>query len=584
MTFLTAAAVAALTFFFELLKQFLFPGISLWQSHAITIGFTASLTILSVIIVGRRLLSLNEKLATQLLERERIANALCHSEERYRALFERNMAGVFRSTIQGQFLDCNQAFADLFGYAREELLSLPSHVLYPGGKEGRAGRLPALLDARSLKNLEMCYLRKDGELVWVIQNVAVFRDERGDEFIEGTMVDVSERRNLEDKLRQSQKMEAIGQLAGGIAHDFNNLLTVIQGYGRLLMEHLQKDREAHIQIKRIDEAAERAASLTRQLLAFSRKQVLQPRVINLNAVVENLGSLLHRLIGEHIDLQTISASDLAQVKADSAQIEQVIMNLVVNARDAMPEGGCLTLETGNVELDESYCQDHPGVNPGFYVMLAVSDTGAGMAPEILARIFDPFFTTKELGRGTGLGLSTVYGIVRQSGGHIWVYSEIGQGSTFKIYLPRTEEMPDSPAVRQPAAATVRGNETVLVVEDDLTLRELARSILAACGYSVLAPKDAREALTVCEQSFASIHLLLTDVVMPGVSGRALAQTLQSRNPAVKVLFMSGYTENAIVHHGVLDSGTHFLQKPFTPSMLATKVREVLDHSEQLPPS
>jgi CheY-like chemotaxis protein len=365
-------------------------------------------------------------------------------------------------------------------------------------------------------------------------------------------------------------------LAGGIAHDFNNLLTVIAGYSRMLMDHLQNDPAAHGQVKKIEEAADRAASLTQQLLAFSRKQVLQPKVISLNGLVENLGSLLQRLIGEHIDLQTITASDLGRVKADAAQIEQVIMNLVVNARDAMPAGGQLTLETGNVDLDKSYSVDHPGVTPGPYVMLAVSDTGAGMTPETQERIFEPFFTTKELGRGTGLGLSMVYGIVKQSGGHIWIYSEVGHGTTFKIYFPRTEEAAESAALRQPAASTIRGTETILLVEDDQTLRDLVQSILASCGYSVVAPKDPQEAHIICEQRASDIQLLLTDVVMPGISGRALAQTILSRNPAVKILFMSGYTENAIVHHGVLDFGTHFLQKPFAPSTLARKVREVLD--------
>jgi len=295
--------------------------------------------------------------------------------------------------------------------------------------------------------------------------------------------------------------------------------------------------------------------------------------------VENLGSLLNRLIGEHIELQTITAPDLGQVKADAAQIEQVIMNLVVNARDAMPAGGQLTLETGNVELDDSYSAEHPGVRPGHYVMLAVSDTGTGMTPEIRARIFEPFFTTKELGRGTGLGLSMVYGIVNQSGGHIWIYSELGQGTTFKIYLPRTEEIPERAVVRQRPAPAIGCHETILLVEDDEMLRELAHSILAKCGYSIIAPKDAQEARMICEQQASSIHMLLTDVVMPGINGRVLAQMLLSRNPAVKVLFMSGYTENAIVHHGVLDKGTHFLQKPFTPPVLAAKVREILDQND-----
>ena len=577
LTFFAAIAVAALMVVYEVFKQLLFPHISLWQSHVTTIFFTTFLTILAVYAAGRRLHSLNAKLEADIVERARITKALQHSEARYRSLFERNRAGVFRSTPEGRFLDCNQAFAELFGYTREELLKLPAHVLYPGGKEERDSRLASFLKTRHVRDMEIRYLHKNGSLVWVIQNVVEVKDEDGSDVTEGTLVDISERHSLEEKLRQSQKMEAIGRLAGGIAHDFNNLLTVIAGYSRMLMEHLKNDPAAQGQIKKIEEAAERASSLTQQLLAFSRKQVLQPKIINLNSLVENLGNLLERLIGEHIDLQTITAPDLGQVKADAVQIEQVIMNLVLNARDAMSAGGRLTLETGNVDLDKSYSADHPGVSPGPYVMLAVSDTGAGMTPETQARVFEPFFTTKELGRGTGLGLSMVYGIVKQSGGHIWIYSEVGHGTTFKVYLPRTEEAADSSSVGPPAASSIRGTETILLVEDDQALRELVQSILARCGYCVVAPTDTQQAQIICEQRASGIHLLLTDVVMPGISGRALAQTILSRNPAAKVLFMSGYTENAIVHHGVLDTGTHFIQKPFTPFLLAAKVREVLDH-------
>jgi PAS domain S-box-containing protein len=581
LTFLAASAVAALMFVFEFTKQALFPHISLWQSHLMTIVFTTVLAVVAVSLVGGRLHSLNQELAADLIERERMTSALQHSDARYRSLFEGNKAGVFRSSYDGRFLDVNQALAEMLGYTREELLALPAHQLYPGGQEERQARRAEFLERGQLSDLEICYLRKDGELVWVIQNVALVKDEASNEVFEGTMVDVSERRYLEERLRQSQKMEAVGQLAGGIAHDFNNLLTVIEGYSYLLMDHLRGDPAALQQVKSIEEAAERAATLTRQLLAFSRKQVLQPKVMNLNGLVANLGSLLHRLIGENIDMQTITAPDLGRTKADAAQIEQVLMNLVVNARDAMPTGGRLTLETGNAELDDSYSADHPGVLPGQYVMLAVSDTGAGMTAETQARIFEPFFTTKEMGRGTGLGLSMVYGIVNQSGGHIWVYSELGHGTTFKIYLPRTEETLDPLTIRQVAASSITGTETILLVEDDEALRDLALAILTSCGYAVLTTKDSQEALRLCETRASGIDLLLTDVVMPGISGRALAQDLLLRNPKVKVLYMSGYTKNVIVHHGVLDSGTHFLQKPFTPSLLAGKVREVLDYRKPI---
>jgi len=576
LTFFAAVAVAALMLTFESTKQFLFPHITIWQSHTVTIIFTTILSTLAIYVVGQRVHSLNRKLEEELRERERIGAALQHSEARYRSLFENSTAGVFRNTLDGRLLACNEAFIRMFGGTREELLGQLSHDYYPGGKAERDAWLATFLKTRKESGTEMCYRRRDGSLIWALRNLEIVKDENGEEVIQGTLVDITERRLLEEKLRQSQKMEAIGQLAGGIAHDFNNLLTVMQGYTRLLLERFRDNAETNYQVTKIEEAAERAASLTRQLLAFSRKQVLQPKVISLNALVENLDSLLRRLIGEDIELETVAAADLGNVKADVAQIEQVLMNLVVNARDAMPKGGRLTVETGNVQLDESYSAKHPTVRPGPYVMLAVSDTGEGMTAETQARIFEPFFTTKEMGRGTGLGLSMVYGIVKQSGGHIWVYSEVGTGTTIKIYLPRTAEAAESTLAAPAEASSVRGNETILLAEDDYQLRELARSILAGCGYSVLVTKDAKEARLVCEQQASSIHMLLTDVVMPGISGRELAQALLSRNPASKVLYMSGYTENAIVHHGVLDTGTFFLQKPFTPSVLANKVREVLD--------
>jgi two-component system cell cycle sensor histidine kinase/response regulator CckA len=576
LTLLAAVVVAALMFTFEWCKQFFFPHISLWQSHTATIVFTTLLSVLAIYSVGQRLQALNRRLKEDLRERERIDTALEQSEARYRSLFEHSCAGVFRGTLDGRLIDCNEPYVQIFGATRDELLAWPAHDYYVGGQAERDAWLATFLKTRQQIDAEVCYQRKDGKLVWVLQNLLIIKDEHGEEVIQGTLLDITERRGLEEKLRQSQKMEAIGQLAGGIAHDFNNLLTVMQGYTRLLMDRLQNDEDSHHQVRKIEDAAERAASLTRQLLAFSRKQVLQPKVVSLNALVGNLDNLLRRLIGEDVELQSMTESDLGLVKADMAQLEQVLMNLVVNARDAMPKGGRLTIETKNVELDEDYSVKHPTVRPGDYVMLAVSDTGEGMSEETQARIFEPFFTTKEMGRGTGLGLSMVYGIVKQSGGHIWVYSELGHGTTFKIYLPRTAEAAERAAAAAPAAATVRGSETILLAEDDYQLRELARTILAGYGYTVLVTRNAQEARQICEQRASSIHMLLTDVVMPGISGRELAQTLLARNPAAKVLFMSGYTENAIVHHGVLDNGTFFLQKPFMPAILANKVREVLD--------
>lgn len=574
---LSVAAVAALTLAYEAAKQFFFPHITIWQSHVVTVCFVTSLSALAIYVTGRRLGELNKQLSSDLDELESIGKALRHSEARYRSLFERNKAGVFRSLFEGRILDCNPAFARMFGYEREELLALPPYVLYHGGKAERDARRAEFQKNPKEEDKEVCYRHKDGSTVWVIQNAILLKEEEdGNTVVEGTLIDVTERRNLEEKLRQSQKMEAVGRLAGGVAHDFNNLLTVIQGYCRLLTDRLPSNPEASDQVKRIEDAAEKAASLTRQLLAFSRKQVLQPRVINMTSLVTNLDKLLRRMIGEDVELLTKTAPDLGLVKADPSQLEQVIMNLAVNARDAMPDGGRLTLETANVQLDSGYAAEHPGVIPGSYVMLAVSDNGSGMTPETKTRIFEPFFTTKEMGRGTGLGLSMVYGIVSQTGGHIWVYSEIGHGTTFKIYLPRTEEGAASPPLEQLAVSTVRGTETILLVEDDAQLRDLVSSILTANGYSVLAPLDAQAIRAISEDGVSKINLLLTDVIMPGINGRELARQFVARNPAIKVLYMSGYTENAIVHHGVLDESTHFLQKPFTPSALTAKVREVLD--------
>jgi len=379
------------------------------------------------------------------------------------------------------------------------------------------------------------------------------------------------------QLRQAQKMEAIGRLAGGIAHDFNNLLTVIRGYSRLLLDRAT-GHEFRGGLARIDDAADRAAALTSQLLAFSRRQVLQPKVFNLNTLVQHLEKMLRRLIGEDVEMRTVLAADLGQIRADRSQLEQVIMNLVVNARDAMPKGGKLTVETFNVFLDEAYAAHHQSVQPGRYALLAVSDTGAGIAPENLVRIFEPFFTTKELGKGTGLGLSMVYGIVKQSGGYIWVYSEPGRGTSFKIYFPLVDAPVESLSAEESQASGGQGNETILLVEDDEQVRDLSSEALSASGYKVLVAETPLVAITICRSNSAHIDLLLTDVVMPGIGGRELAIQVTAILPGVKVLYMSGYTPQAILHHGELDANTFFIQKPFTPSSLAAKVREVLDHA------
>ena len=398
-------------------------------------------------------------------------------------------------------------------------------------------------------------------------------------------IDVTEGRKLEDQLRQAQKMEAVGRLAGSVAHDFNNLLSVILSSSEMLLDDLKPMDPVRPDVESIKKAGERAAALTRQLLAFSRQQVLAPRVLDLNVVVQECEKMLKRLLGEDIELLSRYARDLAKIRADPGQIDQVIMNLAINARDAMPDGGKLSIETKDVVLDESYETEHFGVRPGPYVMLAVSDNGVGMDRETQARIFEPFFTTKEVGKGTGLGLSTVFGIVKQSGGSIWVYSEPGKGTTFKVYFPKAtgEDVDSLPA---PKPVTLEGKETILLVEDQDDVRRVALQILRRYGYHVIEARNAGEALLTCEQHPRTIHLLLTDVVMPQLGGRKLAERLLKLRPDMRVLFMSGYTEHAVVEHGVLESGTAYLQKPLVPEALGRRVREVLDAALRttVPPS
>jgi PAS domain S-box-containing protein len=387
--------------------------------------------------------------------------------------------------------------------------------------------------------------------------------------------DVTEHKQLQDQFRQAQKMEAIGQLAGGVAHDFNNLLTVILGYCQLAKRKTKDNESLRQDLDQIEEASDRATTLVGQLLAFSRKQVLRLETINLNDVVARSEKMLIRLIGEDIDLVTNTTGEIGQVRADAGQVEQIILNLVVNARDAMPNGGKLTIETANVELDENYAKMHLEVTPGHYVLLAISDTGHGMDAKTQARVFEPFFTTKELGKGTGLGLSTVFGIVKQSGGHIWLYSETGKGTTFKIYLPRVDEPVNSAEIEAPIVASLRGSETLLLTEDDEAVRVLAEKILSTHGYQVLVATSGAGAMEIIQKT-PRISLLITDLVMPGLTGRELASELEKAQPDSKVLYLSGYAPNAIIHHGVLEEGVAFLAKPFTPDALARRVRQELD--------
>ncbi len=394
--------------------------------------------------------------------------------------------------------------------------------------------------------------------------------------LEGLIIDITDRKQLEGQLVQAQKMEAVGRLAGGVAHDFNNLLTAISGYTQLILTELKEGDPMFADLLEVKKAATRAASLTHQLLAFSRRQILQPQILNVNSIIAEMDNMLQRLIGEDIELIIIPGENLAPIKADYGQIEQVIMNLVINARDAMPNGGKLMIETANVELSEDYSRTHLAIKPGLYIMLAVSDTGIGMSEEIQSHLFEPFFTTKEIGKGTGLGLATVYGIVKQSEGNIWVYSEPGQGTTFKIYLPQVLEKVVIEERGQAAVTEFGGSETILLVEDEDVVRDLAHRVLEKYGYTVLEASQGEDALRICQQFQGEIHLLITDVIMPKISGPELAKQLRPIRPQMKLLYVSGYTDSSIVHHGVMDEGVPFLQKPFTPQVLLRKVRQVLE--------
>jgi PAS domain S-box-containing protein len=510
-------------------------------------------------------------------ERKQVERALRMSEASYRSLILGATYGIFRCSVEGKFVTVNPALVTMLGYESEaELLAANLVNDISQSPDAGAQLLRQYRQKGRVDGMEGQWKRKDGAPITVRLSGRTVLDEQG--ALQGFEIiaeDVTERRQLEEQLRQAHKMEAIGQLAGGIAHDFNNLLTIINGYSQLLLDRLESADPRRGFADEVRKAGERAATLTGQLLAFSRRQVLAPQVLDLNVVVTSVQKMLRRLIGEDIELVAALDPGLEQVRADPGQIEQVILNLAVNARDAMPQGGKLTIETANVELDSEYVQTHALSTSGPHVMLGVSDTGCGMDRETLSHVFEPFFTTKEQGKGTGLGLATVYGIVRQSGGNIWAYSEPGKGTTFKVYLPRVQETvaAASPEGRE---ASPRGSETILVVEDDAAVRPLVRGVLLSKGYTVLEASRGDEALSVSESHRGPIELLVTDIVMPVMTGRDLAEQLLLRHPETKVLYMSGYTNDAIVHHGVLKEGAAFLQKPFTPDALARKVREVLD--------
>jgi two-component system, cell cycle sensor histidine kinase and response regulator CckA len=502
-------------------------------------------------------------------------------EERFRQVVE-NIREVFWITDgeRRQMLYVSPAYETIWGRTRESLYEAPQSWLeaVPADDRERVAELARTRLHTGEFHETFRIVQPHGATRWIRARAFPVRTDDGRvERIVGFASDITEQHQLEDQLRQSQKMESMGRLAGGIAHDFNNLLTVINGTADLAAIGLRTSDPLRADLAEIRLAGDRAAALTRQLLALSRQQMLKPAVINLSTIVLGLQDMLNRLIGEDVELVVRAASDLGSVKADPGQMEQVLLNLAVNARDAMPDGGTLALETQNVVLDESYVAEHPSTSSGPHVMVAVTDTGTGMDEATRQHIFEPFFTTKELGKGTGLGLSTVYGIVQQSGGSIWVYSEPGHGTTFKIYLPRVDE--DAPAVSaEPAAATAPGTETILLVEDEHALRVLTRRILESAGYTVIEAANGTDALAALEAHDGVVHLLLTDVVMPKMNGRELAGRVAALRPGIKVIFASGYTDDAILRHGVLDAGSPFISKPYTPTELKRRVREVLDKS------
>lgn len=513
--------------------------------------------------------------------------SLSQSEERYRDYFENAKDAIYVHDLNGHYLMVNKAGEELIGYTRDEILQMRISDVVPRSYLDQIhAKLKKKLADNSLTIYEVEAIRKDGSRVPIEVSSRLIYENGVPVAVQGSARDITERKRAEEALRasqlqlqQSQKLEAIGQLAGGVAHDFNNMLTAIIGYTDLSLRRVGLENSIRRNLEETKKAAERAAALVRQLLAFSRKQILEPKILDLNEVVKDLHKMLTRLIGENIQLATRLEAKLGSVKADPCQVEQIIVNLVVNARDAMPRGGKVTIETANVTLADQTALRHVSLRPGEHVMLAVSDTGVGMDQETQARIFEPFFTTKDIGKGTGLGLSTVYGIVKQSGGNIWVYSEPGLGTVFKVYLPRIDDATANSLEKLAQEANApRGSETILLVEDEDVVRGLTRKILMQAGYNVLDAQSGEEAIRLCRAHTGPIDLLLTDVVMPEISGKEVADRMLELRPAIRVLFMSGYTDEAIVQHGVLDANVKFIQKPFTWVGLTRKVREVLNRN------
>lgn len=511
------------------------------------------------------------------------------TEERSRWLtqiFQHSNEAIFLiDPARDKILEVNPKACQLFQYEAKTLLSLPASALYPRQKARLAAFVQTVFEQGQGRTDELSGLTRNGNSLEIEISASTIQVE-GRTCLLMFANDVSsykqlqkalqERRQWEEQYYQAQKLEAIGRLTTGIAHDFNNMLTAINGFAELLQAELLPDDPLREMADKILRSGRHATDLVRQLLIFSRKQIIEPRILTLNKVVTEMNKMLQRIIGENIELKILLTPELWPVKADPSQMEQVILNLAINARDAMPEGGRLTIETNNVVLDETYPTHHLGAQPGEYVLLTLSDTGHGMSPEVKAHIFEPFFTTKDIGQGTGLGLATVFGIVKQNGGDIWVYSEEGIGTTFKIYLPRAEHATLPLASPEIGAEMPTGDETILLVEDDLAVREVARRVLEKQGYTLLEVQNGQAALLLFSQYTGKIDLLLTDVIMPEISGKALSQKAIGLSPGLKTLFMSGYTDETITHHGVLEPGVAFLQKPFSPMTLARKVRAVLD--------
>ena len=514
-------------------------------------------------------------------ERKSAEEALRQAEAKYREIFENAVEGICQIAPSGQGLSANQAFATIFGFdtpdeAVQHISDISRQVYVDSAKREEISR--ALAEGGVVRNFECEACRRDGSRMWLLANVRATHGADGKILCyEGTLQDITERKTLELQLRQAQKLEAVGRLAGGVAHDFNNMLGVIIGYGDIVQTQLPPEHPAFRNTIEMQKAARRAADLTRQLLAFSRRQILQPQVLNLNSLLDELSKMLHRMIGEDVELVFHPGQDVARVKADPGQLEQVVMNLAVNAKDAMPRGGRLLIETANVEVDEDFAHRHVPMRPGSYVLLSVTDTGSGMDASLLSRIFEPFFTTKEQAKGTGLGLSIVYGIVKQSGGYIWVDSEPNRGSSFRIYLPPTAEAETAVTSFVPRPSSIGGTETILVVEDDASLREIIRMVLTTAGYRILEAPNGAEALTLLRGTNESVHLLVTDIIMPGrVNGWELAQSAAVIKPAMRALFMTGFGGELDTFGIAIAPDVMLITKPFSSDLLLRKVRETLD--------